>query len=192
LNNQLKSSQLKSTLLLAACMVALPALAHPGHADVATAAVSTGFAAGFAHPLSGIDHLLAMLGVGLWSRQQGRAGKLPLAFLAVMAIGAAVRVTMPALEAAIAASVALIGVLLVASVRLPQAGALAVVALCAFVHGAAHGQELAGPASTAGFLLATSVLLALGTGAGERVRRIGGAAIGAVGLGLLATLGLVG
>ncbi|NHZ91689.1 HupE-UreJ family metal transporter [Massilia sp. CCM 8733] len=88
---------MKKTLAIALCLLALPAAAHPGHEAAA------GFAAGFAHPLTGIDHLLAMLGVGLWSRQQGRGTLLP-AFVVMMALGAVAQVGMQ-VEAGLAASV---------------------------------------------------------------------------------------
>jgi len=171
-------------LPLALLLVALPAAAHPGHAE------ASGMLAGLAHPFTGVDHLLALLGVGLWSRQQARgplqAGAFVALFVLMMALGALVQVDIP-IEPAIAATVALIGALLVAAVRLPAGAALALVALFAALHGQAHGRELSGAASMAGFLLASAALLLAGRlMAGPRLSRFAGAAIGATGLVLLA------
>ncbi|MDQ1923516.1 HupE/UreJ family protein [Massilia pseudoviolaceinigra] len=172
---------MKKTLAFALCLLALPAAAHPGHDVVA------GFAAGLAHPFGGIDHLLAMLGVGLWSRQQGRGALLPV-FVLMMALGAAVQVGVP-IEAGLAATVVLIGALLAGAARVPAALAMALVAGFALLHGQAHGRELLGVASAAGFLSASAVLLAAGYAAGRaRVTRLAGAAIGAAGVLLLAAV----
>jgi urease accessory protein len=171
---------------LASLVVALPAAAHPGHPD-------GGFTAGLLHPLTGLDHLLALLAVGLWSRQQRHGAVLPPAFLVMMAFGAACAgagLALPALETSIAATVLLLGALVacgpVLQRRMPPQAAVVVVGGCAFLHGLAHGQELAGMASGAGFLLASGVLMLLGALPGDRVRRMAGAAIGAAGLCLLA------
>ena len=169
---------MKKLLAFALCLsVALPAAAHPDHAGA-------GLLAGFAHPFTGFDHLLAMLGVGLWSRQQGRVALLP-AFVLMMAAGALIQIDVP-VEMGIAASVALIGALLAAAVRLPAGAALALVGAFAFLHGQAHGRELPQLASAAGFLLASGGLLLAGRALGSPVvSRVAGAAIGAAGLCLL-------
>lgn len=175
----------RAALGLAALGWALPALAHPGHG------VESGFAMGLLHPLTGLDHLLALLAVGLWSRQQRHGVVLPPTFLVLMALGAsmaAVLPAMPALETSIAATVLLLGVLAAFALRVPAALSVATVGLCGFLHGLAHGQELSGMASGAGFLLASAALMALGALPGERVRRLAGAAIGAAGVVLLAGL----
>jgi urease accessory protein len=167
---------------LASLAVALPAAAHPGHPD-------GGFAAGLLHPLTGPDHLLALLAVGLWSRQQRHGAVLPPAFLVMMALGAACAgagLALPALETSIAATVLLLGALVAGAAGLPPQVAVVVAGGCAFLHGLAHGQELAGMASGAGFLVASALLMLLGALPGERVRRMAGAAIGAAGLCLLA------
>jgi urease accessory protein len=166
---------------LAALAVALPAAAHPGH--------GAGFLAGLAHPFTGLDHLLALLAVGLWSRQQRDGYVLPPTFLVLAALGAASSSGFPlagsALEMSIAATVVLLGVLAACALRLPAALALPVVSLCAFVHGLAHGQELSGMSSGAGFLIASAALMAVGALPGERARRVAGAAIGLAGCWLL-------
>jgi urease accessory protein len=180
--------------VLAGLAVALPAAAHPGHPD-------SGFTAGLLHPLTGLDHLLALLAVGLWSREQRHGAVLPPVFLVLMALGAACAgagLALPALETSIAATVLLLGGLVACSPglqrRLPAQVAaqfaVLVVGGCAFLHGLAHGVELAGAASGAGFLLTSAALMTLGALPGARLRRLAGVAIGAAGLCLLA--GVVG
>ena len=165
---------------LATLAVALPAAAHPGHPD-------GGFTAGLLHPLTGLDHLLALLAVGLWSRQQRHGAVL---MMALGAACAAAGLALPALETSIAATVLLLGTLVACAPglqrRLPPQVAIVVVGGCAFLHGVAHGQELAGMASGAGFLVASALVMLAGALPGERVRRMAGAAIGAAGLCLLA------
>jgi urease accessory protein len=165
---------------LASLMLALPAAAHPGHDAV------TGLAAGLLHPLTGMDHLLALLAVGLWSRCQRHGIVLPPAFLVLMALGASsagmlADGMLPALETSIAATVLLLGVLAAAALRMPPQPAVALVGLCGFLHGLAHGRELAGMAGGAGFLLASALVMGMGMSmaSGERWRRVAGAAIGA-------------
>jgi urease accessory protein len=173
-------------VVLAGLAVTLPAAAHPGHPD-------SGFAAGLLHPLTGLDHLLALLAVGLWSRQQRHGAVLPPVFLVLMALGAAgaaAGLVLPALETSIAATVLLLGGFVACAPglqrRLPPQLPAVVVGCCGFLHGLAHGQELAGAASGAGFLLASAALMMLGALPGARLRRMAGAAIGAAGLCLLA------
>lgn len=172
---------MKKLLTLVLFLIALPAAAHPDHASAA------GFAAGFAHPFTGLDHLLAMFGVGLWSRRQQHGAALPLTFLLVMAAGAFAQVELPLLEGSIAATLAVLGLVLVAALRLPAGAALVMVAGFAFLHGVAHGREVPGVASAAGFLLASAALLMAGRLPwAERTSRFAGGAIGAAGLCLLA------
>lgn len=164
--------------------LALPALAHPGHLE-------TGFTAGLLHPLTGLDHLLALFAVGMWSREQRHGMVLPPIFLVLMALGAACAVDglalpLPALETSIAATVLLLGVLAAFALRVPPAIAIATVSACAFLHGLAHGRELMGMASGAGFIVTSALLMAAGALPGARLRRVAGAAIGAAGLFLLA------
>lgn len=147
-------------LLLAASGTAL---AHPGgHAH-------TSFAAGFLHPLTGLDHLAAMLAVGLWSALAVRPLWLaPAAFVALLGAGALAGfagVAVPAVEPMIAASLLAIGLLLATRRRLPWAAAAALAGGFAFFHGAAHGVELAGDghfATLAGMLAASALLHAAG------------------------------
>jgi urease accessory protein len=186
---------MKTTTRCAAClgglavlMLALPAAAHPGHEE-------SGLAAGLLHPLTGLDHLLALLALGLWSGRQRQGAVLPPVFLVLMALGASCAgmlgaAMLPALELSIAATVLLLGVLAATALRMPPQLAAALTSLCGLLHGMAHGRELGGMASGAGFLLASALLMgvgmAAGSGLGVRARRMAGAAIGAVGLCLLA------
>ncbi len=170
---------MKKIYVVALCMLALPAAAHPGHDTVA------GFAAGLAHPFMGLDHLLAMLGIGMWSRRQEQPLALPLTFVAMMAAGALLQTGVVVAEEWIAASVVAAGLLLVA-VRLPQWGAMAVVTLFALLHGQVHGHELPGVTSAVGYLLASAVLLAAGLSLGKS--RAAGMTIAGAGLMMLAGL----
>ncbi|WP_027488770.1 HupE/UreJ family protein [Allorhizobium undicola] len=146
--------------------------------------------AGISHPLTGPDHILAMLAVGLWASQQG--GKalfaVPAAFVATMALGfvlALSGVELPFVEPAILASVMGLGLLVASAVRLPVAGSAAVVGLFALFHGHAHGSELAGAGAMEfglGFLIATALLHAAGIGLGLSLNRFGPSVTRALGL----------
>ncbi|MEX0407764.1 HupE/UreJ family protein [Aquibium sp. LZ166] len=160
-----------AAVLLAAST--LPAFAHlepAGHGS---------FAAGFSHPLSGADHVLAMLAVGLWAALLGGRALwlVPTAFVATMAAGFGAAVgglSVPLLEPVILASVVAIGLLAAMALRVPTMAAMAMVGFFAFFHGAAHGGELgsAGAASFAvGFAVATALLHGAGIAAGFRVGR---------------------
>jgi urease accessory protein len=172
------------------------AFAHPGHPG-------DGLAAGFMHPFSGADHLLAMIAVGFWAAMLGGWARyaVPAAFVSVMMIGAAFGIagtSMPFVEPAVAASVVALGLLVAFNVKVPVAAASAIVAAAAFFHGFAHGAEL--PASSraiayvGGFVAATVILhaagLALGSlrlvGAGRIAGRIAGAGVALTGLVLFA------
>lgn len=137
-----------------------PASAHPGHADSA-------FSAGLMHPLTGADHLVAMLMVGLWAGLMRREAKwaLPAAFLSAMlagfGLGAAGLAGTPA-EMLILLSLLILGAAVAGNVRAPIALAAGVVGLYGFAHGLAHGLE-APPARmpigfAAGFLVSTALL----------------------------------
>ncbi len=192
----------KYTVALLLALASLPALAHPGHAEVADG-LGAALGAGLLHPLTGIDHLLAMLAAGIWSaraRQRAyvgvphRSGRrdllLPLVFLVMMALGAAggmAGLRLPLLEGGIALTVALTGMLVAASVRLPAWGAGLVMGGFALWHGNAHGLELPQAASATGFLLASAALLLSGrTLARLPLARPLGGAIAAAGVALLA------
>jgi len=193
-----------STLLSRAAL--LPLLAGPGLA-LAHAGHEPGmpsFVAGLLHPLTGMDHLLAMLAVGLWAAQlRGVAGVLlPALFPAVMVAGAAMALAgigIPAVEPMIAASVVVLGAAVTIGARPPTALAAVLVGLFALAHGHAHGSELPPGGNVAGyaagFVGATVALhiagLFLGLQAqrwrGGVLARLGGSAIAASGLALLVT-----
>lgn len=183
-------------------LLAGTALAFTGGVSAHTfGAHGAGFAEGISHPFLGLDHLLAMLAVGLWAAQLGGAAgwRLPLAFLAAMSGGALMAnlgIDAAFAETAIAVSVPALGLLVAGKIRLPAALSLAAVAAFALAHGYAHGLEMPEAGSPwaygTGFLLATASLhgagVLLGSGAGRLavLVRAGGAAIAAAGLILLA------
>jgi urease accessory protein len=158
---------------------------------------TSGFA-GLMHPFLGLDHLLAMLAVGLWAAQQGgsRLWQLPLAFLGMMLLGAVLGQTgfaLPSIEAGIASSLLILGLMLAFAVRLSIIPSMLMVGLFAVFHGYAHGAEMPQTVAlidyAAGFMLATAALHGLGIGLGLRARdelnqkllRISGVAIGLTG-----------
>ena len=162
---------------IALLLASLPsaALAHPAVFHTSP------FMGGIAHPLSGLDHVLAMVAVGLWAAQQGGRALWvwPAAFAGIMLLGGAfgmAGIAFPMVEPAIAASVLVLGLLVAAAVALPVwAGAL-LVALFALFHGNAHGLEaVAGGAVAyaAGFAISTALLHAAGLGLGLFARAPG-------------------
>jgi len=157
---------------LGAALTALPALAlaHAG----GDGGAHHGFLAGFLHPFTGVDHLLAMLLVGAWSATlQRRWWLAPLAFVALLLVGALLSsagLALPAVEPVIALSVVLLGALLATRSQWPAAAMAAVAALFALFHGAAHGAELGGMAALAGMVLATALLHGAGLAAGFALR----------------------
>ena len=186
-----------SAFLALALLVAGPAHAHT------VGAGGAGLAAGLAHPMAGLDHLLAMVGVGLWAALLGGRAVwvLPVAFPATMAAGAALAMTgvgMPSVETGVSLSVLALGLVIAMAWRpsLPLAAAL--VAGFAVLHGHAHGAELPDAASPVlyglGFLIMTLVLHLAGIGLGSLAHRangdaargiatrLGGSAIAACGL----------
>jgi len=192
----------RPTRIIASAAVMGFALATPAFAHTGVGAHSHGFAAGFLHPLMGLDHMLAMLGIGIWAVQLGKRATwlVPAAFVAVMIAGAGLAlsgIAMPMVEVGIAGSVLVIGTLIALGTRLPVGVAMSLVGLFALFHGHAHGTELPGfahPAAYgAGFVAATALLHAGGVGIASVVRRqaarlpfrIAGAMMAAVGGGLL-------
>ena len=145
-----------------------PALAHPSGVS------------GFMHPFAGLDHLLAMLAVGLWASQLGGRWRwaVPLAFVTAMSAGALSGMNFSFVEPMVAASVLALGLLVALQVKLRAAGA-AIAALFALFHGMAHAAELpvgAEPAAYfAGFILATALLHGAGIllGLAPRARYVG-------------------
>ena len=195
---------LKNALfLIAACGLSTGASAHIG----AEAHGHTSFLAGFLHPLGGMDHLAAMLAVGLWSALTARRAGTdllwgPLGFAGLLLVGAVVGLqgtAIPAVEPMIAASLLVTGLLVVSSLYLPGLAAALLVGGFAVFHGVAHGVELAGSASAlqtlAGMLGATMLLHAAGLCLGWALRstsvwvpRLAGAGVALFGAGLLAQM----
>ena len=168
---------------------------------------TSGFMHGFMHPLSGLDHMLAMTAVGLFAARLG--GKalwlVPAAFVAMMAVGGAMGISgigLPGVELGIAASVIVLGAAVALDFSLPTAAAMGLVGFFALVHGHAHGSEMPLAASGLtyglGFMLATALLHAFGIGLGisigkiatsrgsTLVLRVAGGAMAAAGVGMMA------
>lgn len=162
---------MKKTLLICLSLTLLsatPALAHLNPNEHGS------FAAGFSHPLFGMDHILAMVAVGLWAWQIGQRAIwiVPAAFVGTMIFGfilALTGVQLPFVEPAILASVVALGLLVALAVKVPVALSATIVGIFALFHGYAHGGEI-GLATqfnyAAGFAIATAFLHALGVGIG--------------------------
>ena len=167
-----------SFLRAAAAAVALlptAALAHTGHGE------AHGFVHGFSHPLGGLDHVLAMVTVGIFAWQLGGRALwlLPATFVTVMAVGgtsAMAGVPAPFVELGIAASVIVLGAIVALSVKAPVAIAMGIVGAFALFHGHAHGTEMpldtSGFGYATGFMLATALLHAAGIAAGFLIGRV--------------------
>ena len=192
----------RAACLLTFCSVGLvssTAWAHPGHPH----SVADGFGAGFAHPWLGIDHLLAMVAVGLLSVQRGGRAVwiLPASFLGMMMLGGALGWTSGELawiEGGIASSVVALGAALAIGRKYPLAASAVVIGAFGLLHGLAHGAEMPGLAApalyAAGFVSATSLLHFAGIAAGSLAvsrrplaagLRVCGAAMSCVGVLLL-------
>jgi len=180
-------------------LVSSAAYAHTGIGHTA------GFTHGFVHPISGIDHVLAMIAVGLFAAQLGGRALwlVPASFVGMMAgagvLGAA-GVQLPFAEVGIAISVVALGLIVAFHARPPVAMAMALVAFFALFHGHAHGAEIPENASGltygVGFIAATTLLHAVGIGIGlavgglplrhsERLLQLCGGAISLVGAAIL-------
>ncbi len=167
--------------VLATALVLVPTLAFahpglPGHTH--------DFASGMLHPLSGIDHILAMVAVGLFAAQLGGRAlwAVPASFVAVMAaagVAGMSGIALPLTETGIALSIVALGSVIALRAAMPLAAAMAMVGFFAIFHGYAHGVEAPANASGllfgAGFVAATALLHGLGVGLGLAVGRIQGA-----------------
>ena len=181
------------TVLLLVLLCAPAAFAHPQQGE------AVGFLTGFRHPISGLDHVLAMVAVGLWGAQLGSPAiwLLPVAFPMVMAMGGMLGlmgVPLPGIEYGIAFSAILLGAAVMFEIRPPLAVAAALVGFFAIFHGHAHGTELP-PGQSAllysmGFVIATGCLHAVGIsigavhrwGWGKRLVRFAGAIVAVGGM----------
>jgi urease accessory protein len=175
----------------------MAASAHTGIGGTA------GFAHGFLHPVGGLDHVLAMVAVGLFAAQLGGRAlwAVPATFVAVMVLGGALGaagMALPLVELGIALSVVVLGLVVLAGRPWPLSLAMALVGTFAVFHGHAHGAEMpvgaSGLAYGLGFVAATTLLHAAGVGLGlprlaeasaGRLTRASGAAICLAGLMLL-------
>lgn len=179
----------------------LPAIAcaHPALGS------ASGLANGFAHPFTGIDHVLAMIAVGILAANLGGRALwcVPLSFVGLMAAGGALGIAgvkLPGVEIGIALSLVVLGFAIAVRVRWPVAAAAALVGVFAVFHGHAHGTEMIETAPVAwygiGFVIATSALhlagITMGLGAamlrGPMMRAaeaVGGSCIALVGASLL-------
>ena len=170
------------------------------HADAAS--LSGGLMSGFLHPISGLDHIIAMVAVGLWGAFLGRPAiwVLPLVFPLVMAFGGALGVAgvaIPGIETGIALSGLILGLAVAFAVKPPIWMAAILVGAFAIFHGHAHGAELPNAANplifSIGFVVSTGLLHLAGIGFGELSRwswgktvvRAGGGVIALIGLGFL-------
>lgn len=182
--------------LAAAALAASPAAAHTGDAVGS-------WASGFLHPVTGFDHVVAMVAVGLWGGilRAPAIWVLPVVFPLVMALGGALGIAgvpMPGVETGIAVSGIVLGLLVLFAVRAPLWVAGLLVAIFAIFHGHAHGAELPASASpiayATGFVIATGMLHLVGIAVGQLyamprgqyVVRAAGAAIAVVGAAFLA------
>lgn len=183
--------------LIAIAFVSAPAAAHTGHAIAA----GTGFVDGLLHPLSGLDHVVVMVAVGLWAAMIGGRAALGLcaAFPLAMAAGAgmvAVGLSLPFVETGILVSMLAVGLVLALTIRPALGLAIGVAGLFAVFHGAAHAMEVPAGASLiaygAGFVLASFALCTLGAVLGRIMQRpagyrIAGAGSVAAGVALMLT-----
>jgi urease accessory protein len=192
-------------LLVTVALLLAPsvAFAHPGHGEGGS------LLAGFIHPFSGIDHLLAMTAVGLFAAHLGGRAlwAVPATFVAMMALGGvfgAAGVSLPFAETAIALSVLVFGFVIFSGMTPPVLAAMALVGIFAIFHGHAHGTEMpvggSGVVYGIGFMVATTLLHGFGITLGLAIRwfddvprrramQACGVAIALIGAGL--TIGLV-
>ena len=195
-------NQWRAVVVAAATMLllfAVPALAHTGSS-------TGGFIGGFAHPLFGLDHVVAMVAVGLWGAFLGPPAiwLLPIVFPLVMAFGGVIGilgVPLPGVETAIALSAVVLGTMVALAARPPLWVAALIVGAFAIFHGHAHGAELPPGADvvaySVGFVVATGLLhltgIAIGLLARWRAGRIAvrtaGGAIALAGVAFLSGLG---
>ena len=163
------------TKTITGLVLALSGLAGPALAHTDAGAVH-GFQAGLLHPLFGVDHVLAMVAVGLWAGLVGGRARLayPLAFVAMMVVAGLWGMsgaTLPGVEIGIAVSVIVLGLAIALKATPPLAAGAAACAIFAIFHGHAHGAELPDGAGAlgyaAGFVLATAALHGVGLALAE-------------------------
>lgn len=189
-----------TTFVIFLILAPAAALAHPGHDGAG------GLVHGFVHPVTGIDHVLAMIAVGvLAALYGGRALWLvPMSFLFVMAAAGAIGIAgipVQIVEAGIGLSIVVLGLMIAFQTEPPTLVAMAIVGFFALFHGYTHGSEmpngLAGLSFATGFLIATALLLSAGAGLGlllqrrslsRRLIQAGGGATALVGIAVLTSV----
>lgn len=192
---KLDKGSLARSLATAVLLALLSSLAH-AHVETGSA---SGFVSGFLHPIFGLDHLIAMVAVGLWGAQLGSPAIwiLPITFPIVMALGGVLGVLglpLPGVEIGIAASAVVLGAMVAFAARPPLWFAALIIAAFAILHGHAHGTELPSAVNPlsygVGFVIATGLLHLVGILIGLLVRwpagtwvvRASGGAIAALGV----------
>lgn len=188
MKTSLRNYPIVRTVSLTLLLGALPTLAyaHPGEGG--------GWSHGLAHPFGGLDHLLAMVAVGLWAAQMGgrSAWLVPLSFVAAMALGGLLgvaAVALPFVETGIVMSLLVLGLLIAAAARLPLVLSAIIAGVFALFHGYAHGTGMSPGDSVLayalGFLSASALLnlsgFALGMAIRARLLRFSGAAVAMAG-----------
>lgn len=194
--SRLKYGGFRSSLWLLLFSISPAALAH------VSGGLAGGFYSGLLHPVLGLDHVVAMVAVGLWGAFLGSPAiwVLPVVFPLVMTFGGAlgiIGIPLPGIETGIALSGIVLGLMVALAVRPPLWVAAALVGLFAIFHGYAHGAELPSSANplafSLGFVISTGLLhlagIALGLltrwPAGRRVVQAGGVVIALIGAGFL-------
>ena len=169
-------NSLRAAAAVVATLLPTAAWAHVGIGS------TSGFVHGFVHPVTGIDHVLAMVAVGMFAANLGGRAlwAVPLTFVSVMAIGGALGIAgigVPFVEAGIAISVIVLGLAVALQWKWPVAAAMGLVGIFAIFHGHAHGAEMPVDASGLeyglGFMLATALLHVVGIGFGLGIARFG-------------------
>lgn len=161
---------MKRLLTISIFFLHAPVFAHPGH--------GANLVAGLWHPVSGADHLLTMLALGLWAFQMGGRARwiIPASFTVFMFAGSALALTgikLPYPEHAILASLVISGILLAAGAKLPMLIAALITGLFAIFHGYAHGIEALAPSPAyfLGFLTTSLILLFAGVALGNLFKK---------------------
>lgn len=188
---------LKPFSFMIGLLLMLSASSAFAHADAA--GITGGFLSGFTHPVGGLDHITAMVAVGLWGFFLGRPAiwVLPIVFPLVMALGGVfglLGVPVPMIEPGIAASSIVLGLLIALAIKAPLWIAGVIVGAFAIFHGYAHGAELptaANPlAYSVGFVISTGLLHLAGIAFGELARFSWGKYVVRAGGGLIALAGV--
>lgn len=197
---QLRSLRLPLLTALAAVLTPGSTWAHVGMDS------TSGFSHGFLHPIGGLDHVLAMVAVGMFAANLGGRAlwAVPATFVAIMAVGGFLgieHVGLPYVEIGVGLSVVILGLVVALQVHWPVAAAMTLVGVFAVFHGHAHGSEMpldaSGASYAAGFMIATALLHVVGIAIGiglqridtlyrHRMAQVSGGAMVLAGIGLLA------